>query len=548
MKTAIKIAFLFLFIGIYNPVISNENSEEITPKSKLTTERLEQLKIDSKGNMYVICKRYPKFDQLLQFKNNDWVQIGPEDVFIDQLFIDQIDQVYLKARKDKSYAQLYQMNNYKWIEMPKVSAESFFCSACYTPNNEIIAPGFIKENGKNKFFLVKNVNNQWTPIEYRFNDPFLQNLAEDRCADITSDRKGGFFTCHFVYNKGNSRSYFGHYTNGKWSLLDTTKFTFYSTVRDMGVDSKGNLYVAGSYADDTKSRCVVKWSNNEWKIINKQQDAIEALVINASDEVFIAGSFGSYPKYQILKINDESATEYAYSDKYSNDLAVFNNFAYVITYDSKIYKIKAGDFAEFKPLYTPSSTISSSTNSTSTNSSNTGVKSNKSAIDAMDEAWKNLASAASDYSKAKGIKVKEATTDAPKISVLAMAKLLKGKDVNAVISLAKAAGVTKFNDRKITSSPWGSMSQKDSCTEYESVEKIKIAEGLAEALKINHYKNGKINIFYPFHWYDMESVKKELLAAGFKMEFEGKYTNYEIGASINFPRSTGYSFPFIVIY
>lgn len=168
----------------------------------------------------------------------------------------------------------------------------------------------------------------------------------------------------------------------------------------------------------------------------------------------------------------------------------------------------------------------------------------------MDEAWKNLGKAAEDYSKQKGLSTGNNTGIAPKISVLGMAGFVEKRDLAGLLEFVKKAGVSGFTESNSFGNGWGKSNRatEDSLTRYSTNEKIKISEGLYEDMEIEHFKNGSIEIIYPFHWFDMDAVTKEITNDGYKLEFGNTYLNPESNIRMVLPEKTNYSFPNIVIF
>ena len=165
----------------------------------------------------------------------------------------------------------------------------------------------------------------------------------------------------------------------------------------------------------------------------------------------------------------------------------------------------------------------------------------------MDESYLNMAKAGVEYAKSHGT-YKPSVSTTVRISVLEMSKLVNNKDLKGLLALSKSAGITGFNKKSSVASPYSSLARKDSVTIYESNEKITIAEGIYAPLKIQQFGDGKIEVFYPFHWFEMDSTKKEITDAGFVNAFAGTYSNGDRKLWVIIPNSTHYTFPYITIY
>jgi hypothetical protein len=121
--------------------------------------------------------------------------------------------------------------------------------------------------------------------------------------------------------------------------------------------------------------------------------------------------------------------------------------------------------------------------------------------------------------------------------------------MNGLLGLVKSKGIKDFREKKVYKRSFNyKIDEKDSATVYESLQTITISQGLKSSLRIDHFKNGRIEIFYPFNWFEMDAVKKEILNAGYILEFEGMYKNRSQNIRISIPKNTEYSFPYIVIY
>lgn len=176
------------------------------------------------------------------------------------------------------------------------------------------------------------------------------------------------------------------------------------------------------------------------------------------------------------------------------------------------------------------------------------VKASEAAQAKADSAYAANAKASVARAKAKGTYKERASTKA-KMSVVAITKLVHAKNLDGLLVLAKSAGIKKFDKKQVLAKPFGALEmKKDSAEVYEFAETITIAEGIYASLKIMQFKNGKIEVLYPYHWFELENAKKEIIAAGFVKEFSNTYTNAEKNIRVVIPKNTNYQFPYIVVY
>jgi hypothetical protein len=141
--------------------------------------------------------------------------------------------------------------------------------------------------------------------------------------------------------------------------------------------------------------------------------------------------------------------------------------------------------------------------------------------------------------------------ETPKIAVLSMANFVEKKDIKGLIDFTKKAGITGYKEQNyFGNTGFGKSTKtiKDSSVIYTSNEKIKLSAGIFGYLKIEHFKKGNIEILYPFHWFDMDTVKKEIANAGYVLEFENAFLHKGKNIRIVFPEKTDVSFPYIIIF
>jgi len=168
----------------------------------------------------------------------------------------------------------------------------------------------------------------------------------------------------------------------------------------------------------------------------------------------------------------------------------------------------------------------------------------------MDEAWKNLASAAAEYSKLKGFANNRDTLNVPLISVTKMADFVSRKDVTGLLNFLRQSGVGELTESWSLHNGFAKSTKinNDSVKTYTAKKELVISAGLYESLKVDLFKNGSIEIHYPYHWFKMDEVRKELMDSGYRMESSRIYSNQENKVRVIVPEDTNYSFPSIILF
>ncbi|HMP85756.1 MAG TPA: hypothetical protein PKE63_00675 [Lacibacter sp.] len=322
-------------------------SADITPSAG---GRYEHLTADGKGNIYVFQNLYPEAGRLWRYDQMKWTTLDLEGKGWGgaiELVTHPDGTLYLwaAAAKGDKY-RFYQWQGGQWSALPVLDDTNKPSGLFIGPNKELMLYGHFQLGGSTTY-LLKWSKQQWEPVVTTVSDKFLKYLLDERkCRSLLVDKNGTLYARFFKYEKP-TRNYFAICKNNTWSLLDTAAVTFNSTVRDMALDSRGQLYVAGFFADDTKSRCLARWDGTGWSILSKKEDPIECIAINEQDDVLFAGEIGPYKKknVQIWKNNAEST--WAGSEEYFYKLALAGNTLFAVTgIGSKyIFKINAGEFA-----------------------------------------------------------------------------------------------------------------------------------------------------------------------------------------------------------
>lgn len=168
----------------------------------------------------------------------------------------------------------------------------------------------------------------------------------------------------------------------------------------------------------------------------------------------------------------------------------------------------------------------------------------------VDQAWKELGRAAETYSKAHGTYQRKEYKEPPKLSVLKLAGFVGKRDTTGLFSYLREAGIKEFEKKTGVEVGYGksTKTRKDTVIKYRSAAEIKISDGLYEALKINVFKNGNIEIHYPFHWFALDAARKEIVDAGYEIDFATTYIDKSRKIRVTIPKDDEFMYPFIRIF
>jgi hypothetical protein len=363
MKAFLLLLLSFWFLMVPAAAQLKNVTADITPSAG---GRYEHLTTDSKGNLYVFQNLYPETGRLWRYDQTKWTTLDTDGNgwgAVYGMVADADGRLYVWGTAAKGEKQkFFVWETGRWSTLPVLEEAQKPSGMFLGPGNELMLYGLFP-TGTTTSFLFKWNGQQWEPVATTVKNQFLQYLFNERkCRGVVTDQNGHLYARLFKYEKP-TRNYFAVCKNNEWTLLDTVAVTFNSTVRDMALDSKNNLYVAGFYADDTKSRCLARWNGSSWSILSKNEDPIECIAVNEQDGVLFAGQIGPYKKKTVNLWSNNTESTWAGSEEYFYEMALVKNTLYAVTgIGSKyIFKIGAGEFA-----LSPASSKPSSTGSTAT--------------------------------------------------------------------------------------------------------------------------------------------------------------------------------------
>ena len=141
-------------------------------------------------------------------------------------------------------------------------------------------------------------------------------------------------------------------THAQWSELGGTNIsTFNDWIQSITIDARGNVYAAGSFANDSGKYYVAKWNGNGWQELGGANSStfnshVESLTTDAGGNVYAAGDFtNGRGKYYVAKWNGSSWQELG-----GNNSSAFHDYIFSITTDAVGNVYAAGRFTNGSSL------------------------------------------------------------------------------------------------------------------------------------------------------------------------------------------------------